>query len=143
MSIICTDIKMKEEYIRKEKREEIGKERKNHFKECNYEYEIYVLYESALKGKYVDFESCINHDELKIDVLLDKVKYIRVFGIVTQYNGELAIGKKITLYGAKMINHRTQYVPICDAVTDEKGAYDILLDNCFYETHFIIKLCEE
>ncbi|MGL4774406.1 MAG: hypothetical protein ACRC2K_12640 [Clostridium sp.] len=117
------------------------KEKYPQIPECNsdeYFYDLHVFNECSYENRLVDVP--LLNPEHYLDIILKPISFVRVFGTVTNKNGEVVRNKKVSIYRAAMYNYKTKYIPVCNVITDEFGLYEAILDGTYCKSHFIIKV---
>ncbi|AOR24032.1 hypothetical protein [Clostridium taeniosporum] len=109
-------------------------------KEDNYIYDLKVKKEKIYKSKYIDLNLEVTCNEKYLDIQMDELKYIRIFGTLKDSKGNIVKNKKITLFKSKLVNYKTEYIPVCDMITDERGLYEALIEEDYTNTHYIVKV---
>lgn len=107
-----------------------------------YKCDLNIVKESGYLNKTVDLEldSCKNEKALNVEI--GKKDFLRVYGTVIDSKGEAAKEKRVTLFKSILFNYKTEYIPICDMVTDENGVYETILDNLNPEDHYMVKVSD-
>lgn len=112
-------------------------------REKEYTYDLKIVREKCYKSTAVNLSINKNYNEKCVDIQMDEVKYTRVFGTVKDLEGNVAENVRVVLFRAKLINYKTEYVAVCDMITDKRGMYESLIENDYCEDHYIIKVQDE
>ncbi|MGL5353267.1 MAG: hypothetical protein ACRDA5_08060 [Clostridium sp.] len=104
----------------------------------NYNYVLRVVKESGYVSNFIDLTLDANDKEKYIEVEIDLINYMRVSGIVKYECGNVVKNAKMTLFRSVLINYRTEYIPVCDVITDENGRYEVVIDNVMEDSHYIV-----
>lgn len=108
----------------------------------NYNFTFKIDKQSALKGDVIELNfDCMGKEEC-INVNLEELKYLKFDGSVTDKDGNVVREKKVILYKAQIINYKTEYVPICEVMTDEYGLFEGVIYNAYGDNHYTIKIEE-
>ncbi|MBW6409267.1 hypothetical protein [Clostridium weizhouense] len=135
MSIIYNErIKNNEYYNKKENNIKNKKE--------DYTYNLNVQKEKDYRSKYIDLNLNGICNEKYVDIQMEEVKYINISGILRDKNGNIVKNKKVTLFRCELINYRTEYIPICNMITDEKGVYQTVIEDSYKDAHYFVKVAD-
>lgn len=104
-----------------------------------YEYDINKKIEYSYKSKKIDF-TIQNEEQLKMDINLDEIKFIKLYGRILYKDKSFVRNKKITLYILTFLNYKTEYIPIGESYTDNSGFYEFIIDKSFNDSKFKIEV---
>lgn len=107
----------------------------------NYTYNLNVVKEDGYKGKYIDINLDRGCKEKFIEIEMQLMKYLRIFGVVKDSKGNIAKDIKMILFRAELINYKTEYVPVCEIITNDRGEYQVIIDNVYGDNHYSVKIC--
>lgn len=90
-----------------------------------------IAYESkcdCVQGKSLELN--INQDDcdIRLDLILDEVKGIKIWGQVTNSYKVEVEGALVTLF-KRSLNEKLEYIPIATTLTDYKGFYQFYIDK--------------
>lgn len=86
----------------------------------------------------IDYKYC----DYKKDIILNNIKYTRIFGEVKDDNNELAEGIYVTLYKYEVVNYKTQYIPMADTITDKDGQFQFIITDEKFDDNFKVKVSD-
>lgn len=73
-------------------------------------------------GSTVEFETCMDDSEIRVDVEAGKKQSIHIFGQVKSLEGQALSGALVRLQKIECLE-RTELVTIADTLTDKQGLY--------------------
>ncbi len=104
-----------------------------------YEYDMNQTVEYCYKSRKIDF-TIPNDTQLKMDINLNEIKFIKLYGRIRYTDKSWVKNKKITLYLLTFLNYKTEYVPICESCTDNFGFYEFIIDKSLDDSKFKIEV---
>lgn len=122
-----------------------NKDNSNKLKKKNsgYIYEVKVSKEFSYKGELIDIDLESKCEDKYINVQMDLVSYVRIYGTVKKCNGDVVKNTKLTIFRSELINYKTEYIAICDTFTDENGIYDVVTNNIYEDNHYIVRVAAD
>lgn len=112
-------------------------------KKEDYRYDLNLKRDSIYKSNYIEFNLDGNVKEKCINMQVEEFKYIKVFGEVKDLEGNVVKNKKCTLLKTALVNYKTEYIPVCYITTDTEGKYEVILNEEYDKSHYIIRVSDE
>lgn len=109
----------------------------------NYIYEMKVIKEKTYSSSNIELNLEEKLKECRLDIKIGLQENIRIYGVIKNLVGEIIPNQKIAIYKSYLSNYRTEYATICEIVTDEYGAYDIILKATQNNEHYMVKVLDE
>ncbi|MGL5086494.1 MAG: hypothetical protein ACRC68_12375 [Clostridium sp.] len=108
-------------------------------KKIEYTYSLDVCNEFSYKSTSVDLDIKTGCKEQFIDVKIEKVDYLRISGELKNTEGESIPATTVTLLKAILVNYKTEYISVCDILTDNNGFFEVILEDNYGDNFY--KVC--
>ena len=126
------------DYYKVEKKD--GYSRKEENKKDKYTYDINIAKECNYISKSIDLNLEPGDKEKYLDIEMDISRYMRVCGVVKDLEGNVIKNTKIGIFKSQLINYKTEYIEVCNMITDEYGIYEAVVDREYKDSHYIVKI---
>lgn len=110
---------------------------------ASYIYEINVLKEKSYSSSNIELILEENLKECRVDIKIGLQEHIRIYGVIKNLVGEFIPKQNIAICKSYLSNYRTEYSTICEIITDEYGAYDVILKDTQNDEHYTVKVLDK
>ena len=102
----------------------------------------YVIEESEhMSNEYIDISN-INYNEstCRVDCVLNKIKYLKIYGYVRDKNRNSCSGVFVNLFKQVIRNSNIEYLDKAQAITDSIGYFQFIIYRNYDKENYLVKI---